>query len=211
MGRSQQLTHGSIELATVGCQTDVILLVHGLQLGMETTDDHVLETVTLDLRPVLNLVRGDILRIAGHIVRGVGIRTLCTNGCHQLVVLIGDEVLRSNLTHRVNLMIGLLTGLGVGQLPISLVTLLNFSEQGGLCLWVVRTKLLRTLEHQVLQVVSQTCGLRWVVLRTCTHSDIRLDPRLLLIHREIHLQPIIQGIYPRLHHIPRYCDILTCL
>ena len=64
---------------------------------METTDDHILETVALDLCPILNLVRRDVLRITGDIVRGKSVSTLGTDGCHQFVVLVGDEVLGCEL------------------------------------------------------------------------------------------------------------------
>ena len=176
---------------------------------MESTDNHILETVTLDLRPVLNLIAGDILRIACHIVRGIGIRALGTNGSHQLVVLIGDEVLGSELTHGVNLMISLSACLRVCESAIGLITQFDLCQKRSLRLSIVSTELFGALKHQVLQVMSQSCCLCGVILRTCTYSDIRLNPRLLVIHREIHLQPIVQGIYPRLHHIPRHRDILT--
>ena len=64
----EHLADGVEEFALVARQSDVILFVDSLQLGMEATDHHILETICLDLRPVLDLVRWDILRIAGHII-----------------------------------------------------------------------------------------------------------------------------------------------
>ena len=76
----EQLTHhGSHLLTEIARQTDVVLLIDSLQLGMETADDHVLETVCLNLGPVFYLVRRNILDIAGNVIRGVGIGTLGTN------------------------------------------------------------------------------------------------------------------------------------
>ena len=89
-----------------------------------------LETVALDLRPVLDLVGWDILRIAGHIIRGECIRTLRTDSSHQFIVLIGDEVLGSNLTHRVDLMIRLFTLGWVCQQTITLIAVLDVLQQG---------------------------------------------------------------------------------
>ena len=67
--RGEQLRHhGSIELVAIIRQTDVILLIDSLQLRMETTNGHIHEAVGLNLCPVINLVRGDILHVAGHIV-----------------------------------------------------------------------------------------------------------------------------------------------
>ena len=211
MSRPEHLADGGKELALVAGQTDVILLIHSLQLGVEATDHHVLESVTLDLCPVLNLVRRDILRITGHVVRRVGVRPFCTDGCHQLVILIGNEILGCHLRDRVDLVVSLLAGLGIGKLTISLITLFDLCEQRGLCLGVIRTKLFRALKHQVLQVVSQTCRFRRVILRTCTYSDECLDTRFLRVYREIYLQTVIEGIDARLHHIPRNSLILVIL
>ena len=117
---------------------------------MKTTNDHVLETVGLNLRPVLNLVRGNVLGIAGHVVRGVGVGTLGTDGSHQFVVLIGDEVLGSHLADAVDARIGHSTLLGVGQLAILFIALLNVSQQRSLLRRVRHAKLTCTLKHQML-------------------------------------------------------------
>ena len=211
MGRPEHLADGGKELTLVAAQSDIILLIDSLQLGVETTYHHVLESVGLDLCPVLNLVRRDILRIAGHVVRRVGVRPFCTDGSHQLVVLIGDEVLGCHLRHRVDLVVSLLTRIRIRQLAIGLIALFDLCEQRGLCLRVVRAELLRTLEHQVFQVVGQTCRFRRVILRTCTYSDECLDTRFLRVYREIYLQTVVEGIDARLHHIPRNSLILVIL
>ena len=176
---------------------------------METTNNHILESVALDLCPVLDFVRGDILSIACHIVRGIRVSTLGTDGCHQLVILIGDEVLRSQLTYRVDLMISLLTLLRISHQAIFLITLLYLVEQRSLSLRVIRAKQLRTLKHQVLKIVSQTCCLCRIILRTSTYCDVSLYTWLLRISREIHLQTIVEGVDPRLHHVTWYSLILV--
>ena len=142
---------------------------------MEPTNHHILEAVSLNLGPVIDLIGRDILRIAGDIIRGVGISALGTNGCHQFIVFVGNKILSSNLRDRVDLMISLLTRLRVCQLAISLITLFYLCQQRSLCLRVVRTKLLSALEHQVLQIMRQTSGLCGVVLRARTYCDVSLD------------------------------------
>ena len=56
-------------------------------------------------------------------------------------------------------MIGLLTSLGIGELAISLITLFDLVEQRSLGSIVIGTELFCALEHQMLQIVSQTCCL----------------------------------------------------
>ena len=97
VGGEEHLAHRLPELARVLCDADVIFFVDGLQLRVETTDDHVLETVALNACPVLHFVRGDVLGVARHIVRRVGIRALGTDGSHEFVVLVRNEIAGSQL------------------------------------------------------------------------------------------------------------------
>ena len=156
--------HRIVHLLIIVSQIDVILLVHSLQLGMETTDGHVLEAVSLYLQPRLHLVRRDVLDIAGPVVPGIGIGSLGTNHGHHLVVLVGNKVLGSQLRHRVNLVVGLAALLGISQCTVLLVASLNVSQQRSFSLRVGHTILVGSLEHQVLQIVCQACRLRRVVL-----------------------------------------------
>ena len=213
MRRRKFLPQRTHHLIIIIREVDVILLIHRLEFGMEPTDDHVLEPVTLDLRPVLDLVGRDILRIAGHIVGGKGVRPLCPDGGHEFVVLIGDEILGSHLTHGVDPVIGLSAQFRVRELTIRLIAGLDILQQGGLCLGIGGPEMCRPLKHQVLEVVRQTRRLCGVILRTRPHGDIRLNPRLLIVHREIHLQSIIQGIDACPGHIARYAlvRIVFCL
>ena len=77
-------------LARIARERHVFLLVDGLQLGVEAADDGVAEAVGLNLRPVLNLVRGDVLDVDGHVLRRVGVGARGADGGHQLVVLVGN-------------------------------------------------------------------------------------------------------------------------
>ena len=105
-------------------------------------------------------------------------------------------------------MISLLASLRIGQLAISLVAFLNLLQIRSLSLRVGHTEVIRTLEHQMLQVVSQTCGLCRVVLGTRTHSDIRLDTRFFLVDAEINLQSVLQRVDTGLGHIALHLFIV---
>ena len=194
MSRTEFASHGLIELSHILRQSDVILLVDGLQLSMETTDDHILETVGLNLGPVLHLIRGNVFCIARHVIRRIGIGAFRTNGCHQFVVLIRDEILSSHLTDAVNTPIGDTTFLRVGQFTVLLVALFNVSQQWSLLRRVSHTELARPLEHDMLQVMGQARGLCRVVLRTRSYSDKRLYTRLFLVYTKVHLQTVIQRV-----------------
>ena len=207
----QHLTDSSEELPAVAGQSDIVFLIHSLQLCMETADHHVLETVGLDFRPVLYLVRWDVLCIASHIVGSICVSPLCTDGCHQLVVLVGDEVLCCELAYRVNLMVGLLALLRIGHQAVLLVALLDILQERSLCLGIIGPELLGALEHQVLQIVSKSRSLSGVVLRTGTYRDVSLDTWFLSVYGEIHLQAIVEGIDSRLHHVARYGLVLVLL
>ena len=190
-------------------QVDVVLLIDSLQFGMEATDHHVTEAVGLNLGPVVHLIRGDVLHIACHIVRREGVGALRANGSHEFVVLVGDVILRSQLTDGVDLMVGLTAFLGVGQQAVGLIALLYLVQIGCLGDRVAHAELIRTLEHQVLQIVCQSGGLCGVVLRTGAHGDIRLYARLFLVHAQIHLQSVVQGVDACLCQVALHLFILV--
>ena len=108
-------------------------------------------------------------------------------------------------------MIRLLTSLGIGELAISLIALLNICQQWGLSLRIGCSEQFRTLEHQVLQIVGQSCGLRRVVLRTRPHGYICLDTGFLLIDGEIHSQSVVKRIDAGFHHVARNGGVLVIL
>ena len=181
MGRSEKLPEGSKLLGVVACHGDVLLLVYSLQLGVETTDYHVLETVALYLCPVLYLVVRDVLYIAGHVVGSIGVGALASDARHQLVVFIRDVVLGSQLRNRVDFVICLLALSRVGQLAIALISVSDFVEIRLLLGRVCGAELLGSLEHQVLQIVGKTGSFGRVVSGTCLYCDVCLQTRLLLV------------------------------
>ena len=73
----------------------ILLLVDGLQLGVEAPDDRMTETIRLNLRPILDLVGRNVLHITGHVGGSEGVGPLCTYEGHKFVVLVGDGNLRS--------------------------------------------------------------------------------------------------------------------
>ena len=196
------LGHEGVEaLVHIVRQSDVVFLVDGLQFGVESADDHVLEAVALNLGPVLNLVAGNVLGIAGHVVAGERIGTLGSDGGHQLVVFVRDEILGCHLRDRVDFVVFLLAKFGVFDEAVFLVAAGNLVEQRFLGLGIVGAELLGTLKHQVLQIVSQTGGLGGVVLGTRAHGDVGLDARLLLVDGQIHFQSVVESVDAALHGI----------
>ena len=82
--------HLLVDAAVVLCQADVLLLVDGLELGVEETEDKVGETVGLHLGPGLQHVGRDVLHVHGVVVASEGVGTIAADGGHRLVVLVGD-------------------------------------------------------------------------------------------------------------------------
>ena len=81
-----------VHLASVLGERHVLFFVYRLQLGVETADHAVLEAVGLNLGPVFHLIAGDVFRVAGHVVAGVGVGAVSSDGGHQLVVFVGDGI-----------------------------------------------------------------------------------------------------------------------
>ena len=74
-------------------EVHVVLLIDSLQLGVESANHHIAETVGLDPGPVVNLIGRDVFCVAGHIGRSESIGSLSAYHRHQLVILVryGDE------------------------------------------------------------------------------------------------------------------------
>ena len=195
--RSESVPH----LVAVVREVDVVFLIHSLKLSMETADNHILKAVSLDASPVVHLVGGDVLHVARHVVAGVGVGAVGTDARHQLVILVGDEVLCCNLRHRVNLMIEALALCRVCHGAIMLVTALYVVKVRLLLGCVRRTENIRSLKHQVLKVMCKTRCLGRVVARAGAHGDVSLDARLLLVDRQINLQSVRQGVDACLHRV----------
>ena len=209
MGGEHLSIEGLPKLIGIAGQTDIVLLVDSLQFGMESTNHHILEAVGLDLRPVFHLVGRDILHITSHIVRGIGIRTFRADGGHELIVFVGNVIAGGQLTHAVNLVVGLTACLGVGQFAILLVAACDIVKIRLLSSRVGGTEQLGALEHQMLQIMGQTCCLGRVVARTSAHSYISLNAGLLVVHRQINLQSVVECVDAGLHHIARYSGVLV--
>ena len=210
--RGEELRQQSLVLlVTIVREPDIELLVNSLQLSVEAADDHILEAVGLHLGPVLHLVRWDVLDVAGHIVRSESVRALATDGRHQFVVLVGDEVLGCQLRNAVNFVVFLLSQSLVGDGAILLVALLNLVEQRSLGLGVGSAELSGALEHQVLQIMRKTGCLGRIVLRARAHGNISLYARFFLVDGEIDLQTIIKSIDTRLHGVALHPFIVAIL
>jgi len=179
---------------------------------MESPYDHISETVALDSCPSLYLIGRDILHIAGHIVRSIGIAPFRSDARHELVILVGDIIFGGKLRYGVYLVIGFLARRGVGHATIFLISVLDRVEQGGLCLHVARTEVRRSLEHQVLKIVCQPRGFCRIVARTGAHGNVCLQSRFLLVHRKVYFQSVIEGIDATLHGVTlhRFIAVILC-
>ena len=172
---------------------------------METADDHVFETIRLYLSPRLDLVCWDILLIACHILRGIGVASFRSDGGHHLVVLVRNIIFGCELRDRVDLMIGFLAQCGISDMTVLLKSVLNRVEQRGLCRDVAGTEMGCALEHKMFEVVSQSCRLWRIVARSGLHGDISLQAWCLVVHAHVDLQSIGEGVDARVHRVARHC------
>ena len=151
-------------LPTVVCESHIVLLVDGLELGVEATNHSICETLRLHLCPVLNLIRWDILHIVCLVERSPRIGAIRTYCLHQLVVLVRNSILGCLLRYAVNLGVDGLALHLVGGCSVDFEQTLNLVEQRLLGLVVLCAELVGTLEHQMLEVVCQARSLGWVIL-----------------------------------------------
>ena len=203
--------YGVRQLVPVTVQVLVVLLVYSLQLGMETAQHNILETVRLNLCPILQLIAGDILHIYRLVVTGKGITAVTADVSHQLVVFVGNEVCAGLVTDAVYLVIDSLALFGVGRCTIYLIEVRNLIQQHLLLFIVDGTQIGTALEHHVLQIVSQTRCLSWLMFTAGMHSDICLNTGLFLVYCQINFQPVFQRIHLGIQRVILYSLIVILL
>ena len=161
---------------------------------MEAADDHVLEAVGLDLGPVLDLVGGDVLCVAGHVVGCVCVGADGSDDGHGLVILVGDGDLGSLVAERVDHMVDgpALGGVGLGA--VHFIQVLDLGEDGLLGLVVGSAEHLGALEHQMLEVVGESGVVGRVVAPSRLHCDIGLDTGFFLVDGHVDLESVLEGV-----------------
>ncbi len=180
-----------IHLAVVFRQRHILFFIYRLQFRMETADYVMLEAVRLYFGPVLHLVGGNILHIHRHIVTGIGIRTVRPDSGHQFVIFVRNSQLGSLVRNTVDFLIQSKAFRFIRRFAVNFKQSLYLVQQRLLQLIVLGTESLRSLKHQVLEIMSQSRRLRRVVLSSHPHGYISLNPGFFGIYRQIHLQAVI--------------------
>ena len=207
MVREQGREHLVPHLAHIAHLVHIVFFVHGFQLSVEQTDYRILETVSLDLGPVFNLVRRNVFHIGRDVVAGESVRPLRTDSGHQLVVFIGNRIGSGNLRNTVNLGIqGLAFGF-VRGLAIDFKQVFNLVEVNLLGGIVHRAEVLRAFEHQMFEVVGKTGRFGGVVLASGIDRHDSLDTRSVLVDRKIDFQTVVQRVNPGTHRVARHTFI----
>ena len=201
MAGKQHGINGFHSLGVILRKAHVLLLIDSLQLGVEAADHRVDEPVSLDLRPILYLVGGNILLIDSHVGGREGVGSGRSDDGHQFIIFIGDGDLRGLIADRVDHMVEGDPLLRICLGPIFLEKAPDLVEHRLLRLIVRGSETLRTLEHQVLQIVGQARCLVRIILAADPHGYVSLQPGGLLIDSHIHLQTIVQGVDLRVHGI----------
>ena len=207
--REEEGVDGVEGLLAVGGQAHVLLFIDGLEFGVESAEDAVHEAVGLDLRPVLHLVGGDLLHIAGDVVGRVGVGTFGTDDGHQLVVFVRDRDLGGLVADGVDLVVQVQAFLRVLQGAVHLEQAVDGRKHRLFGLIVLRAELLGSLEHHVLEVVGETGIVGRIVLAARADGDVGLDPGLVLVDGHIHFQAVVQGVDLRLEGIALHGLILA--
>ena len=110
---------------------------------------------------------------------------------------------RSHARDGVDDVVGCLAGGRVGECAVIFKQRSDGVKQGFLSLIVLCAELRGSLEHQMLQVMCQACGLGGVVFRTGTHGDVGLDAWLFLVDSHRHRQSVLQLVGLDVHGVAR--------
>ena len=209
MVREQEGVEGVEGFLGIGGQAHVLLLIDSLELGVEATEHAVHEAVGLDPGPVLHLVGGDFLHVAGDVVGRVGIGAFGADDGHQLVILVRDGDLGGLVADGVDLVVQVQPLLRVLQGAVHFEQAVDGGEHRLFRFVVLRAELFRSLEHHVLQVVGEAGVIGRVVLSAGTDGDVGLDSGLVLVDGHVHGQAVGKGRNLRLERIALHGLILA--
>ncbi len=195
--------HRLAHLAVVVVLTAVEFLEHGLQLGMEKPQHEVLEAHGLDHHPFLLGIGGDVVHVDRLLRAGVRIGALGPDGTDHFIVLVRRGILGGHVTEAVDLGIdhGPLRLIG-GVTPL-FIQVGDLVQVGTLSGPVQRGDLVCALEKHMFQIVREAGCRARVVFAARAYHDVGLDAWLVLVLRQVHLQPIVQGIDADLHRVVR--------
>lgn len=178
---------------------------------MEATEYGLYKAIGLNTRPVVYLVGGNVLYVAGYVLRCIRIATYGADSGHKFVVLVGDGYKRSLVAYRVYLMIDGGAFGAVCGLAIYLKKVFDLVKQWLLALVVRSSEVGGTLKHQVFKIVSQAGSLGRVILPAYTHRYVCLDTRLVLIDRHVQAQAVWQRVHQRLGRVVGYRLVLIAV
>ena len=178
---------------------------------METAHHEILETVTFDHRPAFQFAGGYDLVVAGAVGGGIGIHACRTDDLHQLVKLIGDRNLRTQIRYTVDDMVDGLPLLRVSFLAVLLVQFVYLVQIGAFLFIVGRAVVGCTLEHDMLLVMRQTGGLQRVVLTAGPDGDEGLYLRFDGVLTQIHRQTVLESVDTCAGRITGYRLVIDCL
>ena len=168
---------------------------------METTDHIVLKAISLYFRPILYLVRRNILYINCLVKACIGIRSCCSDSSHQFIIFIRDSQLRRFVWYTVDLMIDGFPFCFVGSLTIDFKQTFNLIQHRFFLFIILRSEMSRSLEHQMFKVMRQTRCFCRIILSPHSYRDISLNSRSFFVYGQIHFQPVTQGINTGFHRI----------
>ena len=195
MGGRESLRDGRKNPVPVFIKIHIVFLIHTLQLRMEPSQHHVLETVALHAGPVFHLIGRNVLHIHRLVVAGIGIGAVAADVRHHLVIFVGDEIGACKIADAVNLLVDGRTRCIVLSDTIGLIEIAYLIQQDFFLLVVGGAQVGTALKHHVFQIVGQTCRLRGLMLASRVYGNECLYSRLFLVHGHVHLQPVGKGIH----------------
>ena len=174
---------------------------------METADHAIFKTFCLNFCPVVNLIAGDVLGVAGHVETGVGVRSVGADGCHQLVIFVGDGIFGSFVRDAVYSCVNGFALKAVRRLAVDFKLFLDLVEHRLFNFVVLSAEIVGTFKHQVFKVVGQPGGFCGVVLTAYAYGNVRLYARSFLVDGHVNFQTVVQSVDARFQRIVGDCFV----
>ena len=176
----------------------VVLLIYGLELGLESAEHGIDEALGVNLEPLLELRRGERVVILGLVEARAGVQPFAAHVVDELRKLVADSILGSFASKFVDLQVyGVTLGL-VGRSGTLIILGDDFLVDRFLFFPIEGVDCLGAFEHDVFEVVGQTGILYRVVDRAHFEGYHTEYIGFALVFPDVNRSAVPQGHYTQL-------------
>ena len=172
----------------------VLFLVDGLENAWEKTEDGIAETLDIDIHPVCQLVGREGVVVEGVVVGCAGVEVCAPHSLKYGIHLVGDGVFGSLDVEAVDFELNIVALTGVGGGAEAVVGEADTVEVATFDGPVGGAYAVGAFEHDVFEIVGDTCGGGFLVFAAGMDEDTAVDFGLVVVFTKDDFEAIVEMV-----------------